>query len=196
MHLSHERVTGGSLAWQPFLMFGGQKKKKNHCTEVLTSKWKPKKHTYKKLKHKSKNTQEISLLSILDRDDANTCWGEHWNSFWKVFFCICNIMANSGRRSRKASERQGTRIQASALAMWLMPPLLFFILFFQYFIYLLDREGEQGQSEGVTEGEGEAGSPLHRMPNGGLDPRTPGSRPEPKADTQPTEPPSRLHLFF
>ena len=35
------------------------------------------------------------------------------------------------------------------------------------------------------EREGEADSLLIREPNAGLNPRTPGSRPEPKADTQP-----------
>ena len=47
------------------------------------------------------------------------------------------------------------------------------------FIYLTERaqEGEQ-----QTEGEVEAGSPLSREPNAGLDPRILKSRPEPKAD--------------
>ena len=35
------------------------------------------------------------------------------------------------------------------------------------------------QREAETQAEGEAGS------DGGIDPRTPGSRPEPKADAQP-----------
>lgn len=39
------------------------------------------------------------------------------------------------------------------------------------------------------EGEGKADSPLSREPSVGLDSRTQGSRPEPKADTLPTEPP-------
>ena len=41
------------------------------------------------------------------------------------------------------------------------------------------------------EGEGEADSLLSREPNMELDPRTLGSRPEPKADglAKPTEPP-------
>ena len=33
-----------------------------------------------------------------------------------------------------------------------------------------------------AKGEGEAGSPLSREPDVGLDPRIPGSGPEPKAD--------------
>ena len=39
------------------------------------------------------------------------------------------------------------------------------------------------QREAETQAEGEAGS--LREPNAGLDPGTPGSRPEPKAATQP-----------
>ena len=36
-----------------------------------------------------------------------------------------------------------------------------------------------------TQAEGEAGSMQGSLPNVGLDPRTPGSHPEPKADAQP-----------
>ena len=39
------------------------------------------------------------------------------------------------------------------------------------------------QREAETQAEGEAGS--HREPDAGLDSRTPGSRPEPKADAEP-----------
>ena len=49
------------------------------------------------------------------------------------------------------------------------------------FIYLKQRE--RAQAGGVAEGEGEAGSPPSRELNMGLDSRTPGSWPEPKADT-------------
>jgi len=41
---------------------------------------------------------------------------------------------------------------------------------------------ERTQAGGATKGEGEAGSPRSREPDVGLDPRTPGPRPEPKAD--------------
>jgi len=41
-------------------------------------------------------------------------------------------------------------------------------------------ERERAQAEET--GEGEAVSPLSREPDAGLDPRTLGSRPEPKAD--------------
>lgn len=44
-------------------------------------------------------------------------------------------------------------------------------------------ERERAQARGVAEGE--AGSPLSREPDAGLHPRTPGSRPEQKADAQP-----------
>ena len=39
------------------------------------------------------------------------------------------------------------------------------------------------EREAGTQAEGEAGSPQE--PDAGLDPRTPGSHPEPKADAQP-----------
>ena len=51
--------------------------------------------------------------------------------------------------------------------------------FLKDFIYLFTRDAER---EAETQAEGEA-SPC-REPDVGLDPRTPGSRPEPKADTQ------------
>ena len=52
-----------------------------------------------------------------------------------------------------------------------------FFFFFKEFIYLFDREREtvreRTQAGGV--GEGEAGFPLSREPDAGLDPRTLGS---------------------
>ena len=45
-----------------------------------------------------------------------------------------------------------------------------------------------------AETEGEAG--FHGQPVMGLDPRTPGSRPEPKADTQPLSNPVALKFYF
>ena len=45
-------------------------------------------------------------------------------------------------------------------------------------IYLREREGAGAGKR--AEGEGEAGSPLSREPEAGLDFKTPGSRPEPK----------------
>ena len=55
---------------------------------------------------------------------------------------------------------------------------ILFILF--YFICLFDGERESAQAGGVREGE--AGFPLSKEPNVGLDPRTLRSWPEPKAD--------------
>jgi len=52
-----------------------------------------------------------------------------------------------------------------------------------------EREREDTQAEGAAEREGEAGSQLSREPNTGPDPRILRSRPEPKADARPTEPP-------
>jgi len=52
--------------------------------------------------------------------------------------------------------------------------LFLFIYFFKDFLYLFDREREYKQAERQAEGEGEAGSPLSREPNAGLNPRTLG----------------------
>ena len=46
-----------------------------------------------------------------------------------------------------------------------------------------------GGRECSAEGKGDTDSPLSWEPDAGLDSRTPESRPEPKADAQPTEPP-------
>jgi len=46
----------------------------------------------------------------------------------------------------------------------------------------------ESTSEGLGS-EGKADFPPSREPDEGLDPGTPGSRPEPKAVAQPTEPP-------
>jgi len=51
------------------------------------------------------------------------------------------------------------------------------------------------ERERMAEAEGEAGSPLSKEPDVGLDPRTPGPQPEPKADTQPTEPHRHPRVF-
>ena len=67
------------------------------------------------------------------------------------------------------------------------------------FIYLTGNK--RAQAGEAAEGGGEAVSPLHREPdvglhvglNAGLDPRTLGSGPELKADTQLTKPPRQPH---
>ena len=66
--------------------------------------------------------------------------------------------------------------------------LSFILFFFLLKILFIHGEGEPEQ-RGGAEAEGEAGSPLSREPGVGLGPRTPGSRPELKADAEPTEPP-------
>ena len=63
--------------------------------------------------------------------------------------------------------------------------LIFLLLFFKRFYLFIERE--RAQAWGEVEGEGEADSLLSREPDTGLDPRTPGSRPEPKVDVQSTE---------
>ena len=50
------------------------------------------------------------------------------------------------------------------------------------------------QREAETQAEGEAGS--MQGPEAALDPRTPGSRPEPKADAQLLSHPGVLLFFF
>ena len=59
--------------------------------------------------------------------------------------------------------------------------------FFLKILFITERENKPGVQQ--AEGEGEAGSPLSREPDTGLDPRTLGSWPEPKVGTYPTEPP-------
>ena len=58
--------------------------------------------------------------------------------------------------------------------------LLLFLKIFYLFIYDSHRERERGRDIG----EGEAGS-MHREPDVGLDPESPGSRPGPKAGAKP-----------
>ena len=63
---------------------------------------------------------------------------------------------------------------------------------------MTEREKERASKQGElqAEGEGEAGSPLRREPNVGLDPRILRSWPEPKADAEPTEPPRYPRMIF
>ena len=58
---------------------------------------------------------------------------------------------------------------------------VFFSFSFFFSFFFLEKR-ERAQAGGVAEGEGEADSPLNREPNAGLDPRTSGSQPEPKAE--------------
>ena len=58
-----------------------------------------------------------------------------------------------------------------------MHPYIYCSIIFKkiVFAYLTERERTHKQEEGKAEGEGEAGSPLSRGPDVGLDPRTLGS---------------------
>ena len=76
--------------------------------------------------------------------------------------------------------------------------MCFKLLFFKYAIYSFERASAYAPNVGRHRRwgrEGEAGSLLSGEPDIGLDPRTPGSWPEPKADAYRTEPPS-LPLNF
>ena len=73
---------------------------------------------------------------------------------------------------------------------------LLFCHYFKYFVYLTYRKRmhKQGEQEAEGEGQGEAGSPLSREPDAGLNPRTLGSWPEPKANAELIEPPRCPHF--
>ena len=59
-----------------------------------------------------------------------------------------------------------------------------------------EREAEtQAEGEAETQAEGEAGS-MHREPDVGLDPGSPGSRPGPKAGAKPLRHPGIPSNFF
>ena len=69
--------------------------------------------------------------------------------------------------------------------------------FFKDFIYLFMRDIER-EREAETQAEREAGS-MHREPDVGFDPRSPGSHPGPKADAKPLHHPGIPegdNLFF
>ena len=66
-------------------------------------------------------------------------------------------------------------------------------LFFKFlFIYDSHRERER---EAETQAEGEEGS-MHREPDVGFDPGSPGSRPGPKAGAKPLRHPGIPHSFL
>ena len=69
----------------------------------------------------------------------------------------------------------------------MLPGLFSFKIYL--FIHLTEKESKSAHKQGEGQAEGEGDSSLSREPDKGLAPRTPGSRPEPKAGAQPTEPP-------
>ena len=58
---------------------------------------------------------------------------------------------------------------------------VFFLIFYFFYLLMIVTERER---EAETQAEGEAGS-MHREPDVGLDPGSPGSRPGSKAGTKP-----------
>ena len=60
----------------------------------------------------------------------------------------------------------------------------FIFLFFFFYLFMIVTERER---EAETQAEGEAGS-MHREPDVGLDPGSPGLRPGPKAGAKPLPP--------
>ena len=65
---------------------------------------------------------------------------------------------------------------------WLFYFILFYYYyFFNFYLFMIVTERERGAE---TQAEGEAGS-MHREPDVGFDPESPGSRPGPKAGAKP-----------
>ena len=82
-------------------------------------------------------------------------------------------------------------ISSAKETMFCVCSLIFVLVVFKDFIYSFMRDT---QREAETQVEGEA---THREPDAGLDPRTPGSQPEPKTATQPlSHPGAPVHLFL
>ena len=69
----------------------------------------------------------------------------------------------------------------SVLNMAMSYGLLFFFLIFYLFMIVTERERER---EAETQAKGEAGS-MHREPDVGFDPGSPGVRPGPKSGAKP-----------
>ena len=73
-------------------------------------------------------------------------------------------------------------VRYSLLGHTVVPISLIPIFFKILFIYLMERETAREGTQAGGVGEEEASSQWSREPDAGLDPRTLGSRPEPKAD--------------
>ena len=59
-----------------------------------------------------------------------------------------------------------------------------FLLLFLFFVFCFYDSHREREREAETQAEGEAGS-MHRDPDVGFDPGSPGSRPGPKAGAKP-----------
>ena len=60
----------------------------------------------------------------------------------------------------------------------------FFFNFFFYYLFMIVIQRERGRDKAEIQAEGEADS-MHREPDVGFDPGSPGSRPGPKAGAKP-----------
>ena len=69
---------------------------------------------------------------------------------------------------------------------------MIFFLFLNFYLFMIVTERER---EAETQAEGEAGS-MHREPDVGFDPASPGSRPGPKKGAKPLRHPRILILFL
>ena len=68
-------------------------------------------------------------------------------------------------------------------------PVIFFL---RFYLFIYEREGER-ERERERQRQREKQAPC-KEPDVGLDPGSPGSRPEPKADTQPLSHPGAPHM--
>ena len=67
-------------------------------------------------------------------------------------------------------------------------------MFFLIYLFIIVTQGER-EREAETQAEGEAGS-MHWEPDVGFDPRSPGSRPGPKAGAKPLRHPGIPSLWY
>ena len=71
---------------------------------------------------------------------------------------------------------------------------VFIFYFFKFYLFMIVTERER-ETEAETQAEGEAGS-MHREPDVGFDPGSPGSRPGPKAGAKPLSHPGIPNQYF
>ena len=69
------------------------------------------------------------------------------------------------------------------LGIFLHPCIFFLFFFLNFYLFMIVTHTER-EREAETQAEGEAGS-MHREPDVGFDPGSPGSRPGPKAGAKP-----------
>ena len=82
----------------------------------------------------------------------------------------------------------------SIISLGYMPKVkLLFLKLLKKFLFIYDSHRER-EREAETQAEGEAGS-MHREPDVGLDPGSPGLRPGPKAGAKPLRHPGIPYFF-